>query len=335
MDDYQLVLNSVKQFPDQCLQAWNEAKSIDTSSIIGNIYNIVVCGMGGSRFTPLTVKYLFEDRIKEPYEICDGYNLPAYVDQDTLVILSSYSGTTEEVLACYEDAKKKGAKVAVITKGGKLAEIARNENLPAYIFEEKFNPSEQPRLGVGYMLFGHIGILKSFNILDINEAEVISAIEFMRSIDLESVSSKLSQALCGKEAFVVTAEHLKGFGNGFANQINESGKQISSFRYLSELNHHLMEGLSFPKELQKKWLFIFIDSNLYSSGIIKRIPITKEVVEKQNVATYTYKLAGKTKLEQVLEAFSLSGYTTLKLSKINGVDPKSIPWVDYFKSQLK
>ena len=94
------VLASTQQFPDQCDQAWKESSHLAFPASYQPIYNIVVAGMGGSRFTPITIKELFRDRIKKPYEIVDQYTLPSYVGRDTLVILSSYSGTTEEVLAC-------------------------------------------------------------------------------------------------------------------------------------------------------------------------------------------------------------------------------------------
>ena len=104
------VLASTAQFADQCEQAWREASAIEFPKQYQPIYNIVVAGMGGSRFTPRSIKELFRGQIREPYEIVDDYTLPGYVDSDTLVILSSFSGTTEEVLSCGQDAVKRGAK---------------------------------------------------------------------------------------------------------------------------------------------------------------------------------------------------------------------------------
>src|SRR4030042_6583302 len=85
------VLNSTAMFPDQCETAWKESSTMEFPGDFRNIRDIVVCGMGGSRFTPKTVKELFRDRITVPYEIVEDYSLPRYVNEKSLVVLSSYS----------------------------------------------------------------------------------------------------------------------------------------------------------------------------------------------------------------------------------------------------
>jgi len=112
------VFGSVGMFPEQCEDSWKEASAVVFPDTYKTVKNIVVCGMGGSRFTPRTVKELFQDQITVPYEIIDGYDIPGYVNEDTLVLLSSYSGTTEEVISCGKHAIEKKAKLAGIANGG-------------------------------------------------------------------------------------------------------------------------------------------------------------------------------------------------------------------------
>ena len=312
-------------FPDQCAQAWEESSKIDFGQGYEHIDNVVVCGMGGSRFTPKAIKEVFRDRIKEPYEIIEDYTLPSYVDHDTLVILSSYSGTTEEVLSCREDARKKGARIVAIS--------SKNMGVPGYYFEPKFNPCGQPRIGGGYLLMGHLGLLKALNLIDVTDKEVHEAVEHARTIN-KNQAKELARVIFDTHPFIITAEFLKGFGNGFANQINETAKMISDYRYIPELNHHLMEGLKHPESLHQNGLFVFFLSELYSPSIKKRFAITEEVVNKQHVTTHTVQLTGKTKLAQLLEAFALSGFTTYYLATRYNTDPAAIPWVTYFKEQL-
>ena len=154
------VLGSTGLFSDQCTQAWQESSAITFPDAYKKLTNIVVCGMGGSRFTPKTIKELYRKEIKIPYEIIEDYELPGYVNASTLVILSSFSGTTEEVIRCGADAIAKGAKVTAVVQGGKIAEMLKEHSLPGYIFDPKFNPCGQPRIGGGYLLMGHMGILK-------------------------------------------------------------------------------------------------------------------------------------------------------------------------------
>ncbi len=337
------VLESTGMFADQCEQAWKEASSISFPKSYTPIYNIVVCGMGGSRFTPKTIKELFRDRIKEPYEIVEDYTLPAYVDKDTLVILSSYSGTTEEVYACAQDAQKRGARLTGVMAGGKISEFLASINAPYYRFEPKHNPSGQPRIGGGYMLMGHLGLLQALKLIDVDDREVSEAIAYVRSIAKQytadvttdkNSAKQLAMTLKDTHPFIVTSEFLRGFGNGMANQINETAKMISDPRNIPELNHHLMEGLMRPDTLHQTGLFVFFRSDLYSDPIKKRYTITKEVVEKQKVKTHEITLTGPTKLAQVLEAYTLSGFTTFYMAMLYDTDPVAIPWVDYFKQEL-
>lgn len=328
------VLASTMLFPDQCAAAWEESRKIVFPDDYKKVKNIVVCGMGGSRFTPKTIKYLFEKYITLPYEICEDYHLPGYVNCDSLVILSSYSGTTEEVLNCFPQAKEKEAKIAAI--------MSKKMDVPGYFFDPKFNPCGQPRIGGGYLLMGHLGMLTSLGFVTAPD-DVPAAIEFIRTVGKRyaadvpinnNPAKQLAMLLMDKHPFIITAEFLRGFGNGFANQINETAKMISDYRYIPELNHHLLEGLSHPESIHANGLFVFIRSSLYSDRIQKRFTITKDVVEKQHVATEEIALSGTTKLAQALEAFTLSAFTTFYLGMLYGVDPVAIPWVDYFKAQL-
>ncbi len=338
------VLGSTSQFADQCQQAWAESSRLVFPDSYKQIYNVVVCGMGGSRFTPRTIKELYRDRIKEPYEIVEDYTLPAYVDKDTLVVLSSFSGTTEEVIACGQDAIARGAKLTGVVSGGEIGDLLKEKKIPVYIFDPKFNPCGQPRIGGGYLLMGHAGLLEALGLLHLEAGEVSQAIQYARSLAAlygagmptsKNAAKQLALTLKDTHPFIITAEFLKGFGNAFANQINETAKMISDYRYISELNHHLMEGLKRPESLHTNGLFVFFLSSLYSAPIQKRFAITKEIVEKQSVKTHTIDLCGPTKLAQVLEAYTISGFTTFYMAMLYDTDPVAIPWVNYFKEQLK
>lgn len=338
------VMDSVKQFPLQCRQAWAESREVKFPDTYRLKKNIIVCGMGGSRFTPRSVKELYFDRISVPYEIVDDYNLPGYAGPDSLVILSTYSGTTEEVISCARQAFSKGCEVTAVSVGGKVKELLDSNNKPAYYFQDKYNPCGQPRIGGGYLLFGHLGLLNNLGYLKIDNSEIMQALEYAGKIsDFFAISvkeddnqaKKSARLLLDKHPFIIGAEFLRGFVNGFANQINETAKMISDFRYIPELNHHLMEGLTHPQSLHDNGLFLFIDSDLFSDIIKKRISITKEVIAKQQVKVADYKLTGPTKLAQLLEAFTFSSYVTYYLAILYDADPVKIPWVDFFKTELK
>ncbi|MBU0671340.1 hypothetical protein KKF29_04230, partial [Patescibacteria group bacterium] len=127
----------------------------------------------------------------------------------------------------------------------------------------------------------------------------------------------------------VAAEHLKGNAHILANQTNETGKEFATWFSVPELNHHLMEGLSFPKEMKKMLMFVLFDSDLYYKRNRVRMKLTKEVIEKNKVKTGVVKVVGKNKAEQVFGMLAWGGYFSLYMAMLNEIDPSLIPWVDY------
>ena len=321
---------SISNLGKQINQAWNETQALEFPSEFEQAKNIVLCGMGGSAYPAYIIKSLFANELKVPFELVNGYNLPPFVGENTLVLLSSYSGTTEEALSCAKEARERNAMVVAVTSGGGLKDL----NLSGYVFKPTFNPSGQPRLGTGYMLTGFMGILKKLGFLNISDEEVMGAIEFLESQlqQMEQLSKELAPELEEKIPVIVSGEHLSGNAHIIRNQFNETAKNFSAFAYLPELNHHLMEGLV---RGSKDLLFLFLKSNLYSEKIQKRLRLTIEVVEKNNVSTEVIGILGDTKLSQVFYALGFGGFLTFYLAILYGQDPSVIPWVDYFKKQLE
>jgi glucose/mannose-6-phosphate isomerase len=338
------VMRSIDAFPKQLKQAFDESLKISFPEEYKKIKNIVVCGMGGSRFTPLIVRELFKEEITVPYVINDDYNIPAFVDKNSLVILSSYSGTTEEVITCGQKAKAHGARLAGICAGGEIAKFLKEIGAPVYVFNPVHNPSLQPRIGSGYLVGGHIGFLISLELIKTTRGEIMTAIDNLPNllqnltIDVKKENNpakKTALQLYQKYPYYLVSEFLTGVGNGVANQTNETAKSISSFRIIPELNHHLMEGLKFPDVHRGIAVFVFFFSQLYSPPIQKRFHITKDVIKQNKIQTLWHELKGESKVEQVLELIGFGSYLSMYLSTLYEQDPAAIPYVDYFKKKLK
>ena len=338
------VLQSVDNLPLQLKQSFNEALNLNFPSSYKKVKNVIIGGLGGSRFPALIIKELFKQELKLPLIINDDYLLPAFANKESLVVLSSYSGTTEEVIAMAKQASIKKTKITGITAGGEMAEILRRKKLPVYIFNPLYNPSGQPRIGFGYAVGGLLGMFYKLGFLGIKKEDLIQAIEKLKSLSSfyqitvkkeKNLAKQLALNLYEKYPYLIVSEFLTGWGNAVANQINETAKNISGFRVIPELNHHLMEGLKHPEKIKEILIFVFFFSNLYSNNIKKRFIITKEVVEKNNISTLWIELKGKNKIEQVFEAMALGSYTSMYLSFLYQENPAAIPYVDYFKKRLK
>jgi glucose/mannose-6-phosphate isomerase len=342
--DSSFVLESVSLLPDQIRQAWQGVWGLSLPASFGQVKNLVAAGMGGSALGALIIDSLSFEALKAPLEIVKGYHLPAYAGKDSLVLVSSYSGNTQETLSSFQEALKRDCQVFVITTDGKLAKIVKKNQLPAYVFAGDYNPSKQPRLGLGYSIAAQLALLAKVGLLRLEKNQMTEMINHLGQLKeccslpvlaKKNLAKKIALAFDKRAVIVVSAEHLIGAAHAFKNMINENSKRFSLRFSLPELNHHLLEGLTYPEENKRFLKFLFIESAIYDEEIEKRFKVTKEVVEKNGIETHSLKLKGRTRLAQVFETIYLGGFVSAYLAFLNDIDPAPIPWVDYFKRRLK
>lgn len=332
--DKKNVYTSVGELAKQYKQAWKESQEIHFPKDYKKAHNIVLCGMGGSAYAAYFIKALFGNSLSVPFELVNDDSLPAYVNENTLVMLSSYSGSTDETISCAREALARKAKITAVSSGSKLAAFMKNHNFPAYLFNPLYNPAGQPRLGQGYMIAGHIGILTKIGLISLSNNEANNAIDFLESNNksIELIAKNTASKFTEKIPVIVASAHLAGNAHTLRNQFNETAKNFSAYSLIPELNHHLMEGLLHPKERVLK--FLFLKSSFYSPIIQKKLELTREVVAKNNIDAVEIEVLGDTPFAQTLYALSFGGYLTFYLAIIYNQDPSVIPWVDYFKEKL-
>jgi len=148
--DKHRVFESVKALPAQLEHAWESAQTVPVPTAYRQVNQVLMCGMGGSLLGARVIESVFGSALKLPLVLVNDYQLPGWVNQSTLVICSSYSGSTEETLANFRQAQASGAKIMVITAGGQLLALSRQHRLPYYQIIPQYNPANQPRLAIGY-----------------------------------------------------------------------------------------------------------------------------------------------------------------------------------------
>ncbi len=323
--------------------AWSGTRQMEIPEHYQDVTSIVIIGMGGSALGPHILSSCMADIIDVPITITRGYTPPGSINKDTLVILSSFSGSTEEVLAAAEDLKTKECLLVAITTGGALAEFANTENIPLY----QFDPGalkHSPRLGTGFSLMGVTGILERIGKINFTESHLeaitTAADEVAKTCapDIktdQNPAKQLAQSLKDRALLITAADHLTGNAHVLTNQINETAKQYAVYHEIPELNHHLMEGLSHPKDFFQNFTVLSIESDLYHPRNTRRVDLTKEVFQKQGATIQAYKPTATSKKAQVAELLSFSGYLSYYMAMQNQVEPESIPFVDWFKKELK
>lgn len=332
--DPQGAYQSTFMLPEQIEGAWSEVSRLTIDADFSRINKIVCCGMGASMYGALVFKSLLGERMPFPQEIVSDYHLPAYVDSNTLVILTSYSGSTEEVLSCAEEGKKKNAKMICLTRGGRLKEWANQNDVPGYFYDGRLNPSGVPRLAGGYSIVGLIGLIQKIGIVKFDTVAIETAIQKFKDQSNGLKSKALQDASSFQERLpiVISAEHLSANALIFRNQFNETSKTFSAFYIVPDLNHHLMEGLTFPEN--SNLVFIMINSTNYSSKIKRRMELTEDIIKQNKHSVYNFQTTGASIYEDFMEVLAFGSYLTLYLGLLNGQNPAANPWVDYFKEQL-
>ncbi|MBU0707006.1 bifunctional phosphoglucose/phosphomannose isomerase [Patescibacteria group bacterium] len=341
--DQSQMAKSIEELNLQFLQTWKEVKSIKLPESYKKVNKVVLNGMGGSGLAGRLVKVLFSDRMSIPIDHMHDYDLPKIVDKNTLYIVVSYSGNTEEPVSTIQKAIRRKAKIFIIANGGRLAKIADKYNIPAYIFEEKYNTSHQPRMGLGYNLGSLIGVLNQLKIIKMTDSDFYSALKIINrkknhfsseQASSKNLAKKIAQQIHGKFPVIITSEFLEGNAHIFRNQINENGKNYADYFLIPELNHHLLEGLLNPKLKVNNLIFLFFKSKLFHARNQRRHTITQKVLSRLGITYLEYELTGKKKLSQSFEMLLLGSYISYYLAILNKIDPSPIPWVDYFKKQL-
>lgn len=228
---------------------------------INDFKHIVISGLGGSGISGKIIKSYYINKIDVPIETVSDYQLPKFVNSDTLVILCSYSGNTEETLSAYADAQLKGATCISLTVGGKLAELAEKDNVPVY----RAVGGYQPRVAFGYPITYLFLIFSELLGLSIN-AELEGIKKMVANVDdykrrSEFIKSQFKTTIRNKYVIIASPD-MEGLAIRFAQQVQENAKLEAFVVVIPEANHNVIESY------YQKW-----DSNyiMLNSGANKRI----------------------------------------------------------------
>ena len=332
----------IEHLPDQVRSAWHDTRELDVPKTYTQVTSIYLVGMGGSALGSDMLTAVMNDRLKVPVQVVRDYTLPAAVTSKSLVVLTSFSGTTEETLAAAEAAHKRKAKLMVICAGGQLAQFAKRHKLPSYVFIPG-DLAKQPRFAGGFLLIGVLGLLERAGLVKVKDAELTSMMNCMNevidscAVDVKSTDNPakiIAKAVANKSVIIVSSEHLTGNARIFQNSINENGKQFATNFHLPELNHHLLEGLKHPKEFAKHAVAIMLCSELYHPRTQKRYEITADIFEQQGINVVEYRAAGKTRLDEVGEVLQFTSYVAWYLAMENKAITTDTPYVDDLKRRL-
>lgn len=303
--------------------------------------NIVVAGMGGSAIAGDLARSLLTPTLLVPFSVHRHYILPEYVDDESLVISSSYSGNTDETIAATEDALRRKAMIAAISTGGLLKDICELNEIPLCQIPEGL----QPRAALGYsfaclMLFCEkIGLIKDY---EEEIRQTIAGLQKYREVYIEdnpvqsNTAKSLAVRLHGKAAVIYAGPTLTdGVGLRLKGQICENGKQLAWVNHFPEFNHNEIEGWNPHADQMKDQLAVVILRDAEDMPQIRaRMNMVRDQIKEQGFDVIELHSKGTSRTERMFSLIQLGDFASYYLAVLNEVDPTPVAAIEALKQQL-
>ena len=331
------MLTKIKDLPMQVRDAWKIVQAATLPPAYGDVRNITILGMGGSAIGGEFAGALLADELKVPLNVHRDYGIPGYVSRDSLVIVSSFSGNTEETLSGFDEAKKRGAKILAITTGGKVAEEAKALRLPLITFAYR----AQPRAALGYSLTLVLGVLGKLGFARDMGKEIDQALTDVAKLE-ERVhegartndAKKLAAELYGRIPVVFGAGAMGVMARRVKDQWNENAKNWGHFDVMSELNHNAVVGFPHPPIARDAQVVLLLRSKRDNPRHKLRFDVTKELLDRSQIPHQDLQFDGGSLLSEVLQMTYFTDYVSFYVALLNGADPSPVTSIDYLKDRL-
>ena len=337
--DKEDMYNAIWDFPQNLYDAHKIGNNILLKQNYKNINNIIITGMGGSAIGGDVVSVLESKNIKIPFKICRGYSLPNWVNENTLVICSSYSGNTEETLAALKNAKIKNALVCGITTGGTLADDLTNSNRDVIVIPSGL----QPRAALAFSFVPMIKLLEKIGVLDTKIDSwlptAINSLKLNREIFSKNSNDNPVFELAGKmynklpiiysnhSTMRIAATRLKG-------QICENAKMLCYHNELPELNHNEIVGWENNKDLFDYLFIIWLEDKSDNQRIKLRQGITQNILKEKKINQFTISMNENLFENRFLNMINYGDWLSYWCAIAHGTDPSPVISINKLKDEL-
>jgi glucose/mannose-6-phosphate isomerase len=330
------MLRLTEAFPEQCRKALSIVDAVRTPSV--SPASVVLTGLGGSAAGGDFVKAIFDQLGRVPFLVNRDYDLPAFVNADTLVFAVSYSGNTEETLSAYHQAKKKDARVIVVASGGKLEELA-NEHGDTLV---KIPGGQPPRTALGLLFVPVLALCARLQLVPDQDFRGAFALldECVRGWTVSTPFDKnrpkqLADYLQGKLAVIYgLGPWQAAVANRWKGQINENAKNMAFANAFPELCHNEILGwVRANDQGVKEWVGVMLQDGTETQKMKKRAEVTTQLVSDR-VTFHNVHARGETLLEKMLSLALFGDFVSLYLAALNAVDPENIDSINVLKREL-
>lgn len=342
--DENRMLDTVLGFPDQAEDAWEKAGGVKTPKR-GKSAPLIVCGMGGSAIGGrLLQDFMYQDSAA-PLHIETGYTLPGFAGRETPVICISYSGNTEEVLSCFQNALLNRCPVVVVTSGGELAEEADRAGTEIL----RIPDGMPPRAALGYLFIPLLRFVSDWDVYTVTDEEVETAVRRTRrltehySLEGDPAGNKplqLAKKLYGKIPLIYSGNGLlASAAYRWKCQFNENSKCMAFHNSFPELGHNEVMGWDSPERLREDLFLIMMRDSGDYPRVQKRMDVTYRMIEPLAGGSVVIDSEGERgregNLARLLSILILGDLTSVYLAVEYGKDPTPIDKIDIIKEELR
>jgi glucose/mannose-6-phosphate isomerase len=324
------MIDDVLGIPDQLRDAlWRiESAKLEAAPAAG----LFVCGMGGSAIGGDLAAAALGDRLTGPMLTVRGYALPSWATPEWTALCSSYSGNTEETIACFEAAEVLGAGRLVASTGGTLVDRARETGVPVVGLPGIF----QPRAAVAYMVVVAAEVASLAGIAPRVHTEIDAAAAFLtdQSESLQQQAREIATLIAGAVPVIYGSDLTAPVARRWKTQVNENAKSPAYWGELPEADHNELLGWSGAAGDERS-AAIFLEDRDHHPRVARRFELTAAAVQPHAATVARVETMGETRLERLLWTVMLGDLVSLELARQRGVDPLPVEAIERFKEEME
>lgn len=334
------MLEAVHALPEQCRDAWQATSGLALPADYSQIANIVILGMGGSAIAGDMFRVLLQRESAVPVFNVRQYDLPPFVDGRTLVIASSFSGETEEVISAFDQALATPARKLAITTGGRLLTTARANGVPTFTFRFE----GEARAALGWCLMPLLRVADRLRLMQGVEEDIAEAVRVLEELREEigenapaarNPAKAMARRLHDKLPVIYGAGPLIEVARRWKTQLNESAKVWSFGEELPEAHHNAIISYALPEAIARGTAVIFLQSSdLVHRRVHLRYAFTQQLLREAGVEVLTAEARGRSALAQILSLVLFGDYVSTYLALLYGVDPTPTAVINQLKAWL-
>jgi glucose/mannose-6-phosphate isomerase len=330
---------AVAGLPEQCAEAFRLGQEAPLPDASG-VRQVVVAGIGGSAIGADLLRGFSEGELRIPFSVCRNYHLPAFAGPETLVVVSSYSGNTEETLSTYAEARERGCRMFAIASGGEVERRAMADGVPFC----RIPGGHSPRAALGYSFVPLLAVISRLGLIRDRADDLAEAVQVMKGMRAElgqetpavdNPAKQLAERLHGRFPFFYGASPWSAVvAYRWKGQMNENAKNLSHSNALPELNHNETVGWEFPEALTSQLEVVLLRDREDHPKVQKRFEVTSTIMRPRVSGITEVWSKGNSVLARLFSLVYHGDFTSYYLALLNGVDPTPVKVIDYLKGEL-